>query len=194
MEVLKYPHPILKTKCADVRRVDAELLALIEEMFQTMYRTKGVGLAANQVGLPLRLFVINPTGDPEKKEQEQVFMNPVITLGSGKPLVGEEGCLSYPGLYADVLRSPKVTLRAYDQHGNEIRQTFEGYLARIVQHESDHLDGIGFVQRVEEDETGEIFSTMKKQEEEFAAKRAAGEIPSDEEIAKHTDALRAKWA
>ncbi|MDO4550729.1 MAG: peptide deformylase [Planctomycetia bacterium] len=194
MEILKYPHPILMQKCLPLKRVDSELLNMIEEMFTLMYETKGVGLAANQVGLPYRFFVINPSGDPEKKEQQRVFINPEITLGSGKPLEDEEGCLSFPEIYSPVLRAPKVTVRAYDEKGNEIRETFEGFIARIIQHEYDHLDGISFVHRLNEDEYEEIRLDLQNMETDYAKKKADGEILPDSEITAQVEMLLKKWA
>ena len=165
---------------------------MIEEMFEIMYRTKGVGLAANQVGLPYRLFIMNPTGDPEKKEKEYVFINPEVTLGSGKPTKDEEGCLSFPKIFADVLRSSKVTIRAYDHKGNEINERFEGFAARIVQHEYDHLDGVTFVTRIAEEvmEEKEIEKSLGELEKVFSQQRAAGEIPSEEEAKKQWEELK----
>ena len=127
MEVLKYPHPVLKMECRPLKKVDAELRKMIlEEMFPLMYATKGVGLSANQVGLPYRFFIMNPTGDAEKPEEQRVFLNPELTLGAGKPVLGEEGCLSFPGIYAMVSRAPKVRIRGYDLDGQEVSLKLEG--------------------------------------------------------------------
>lgn len=183
MQILKYPHPVLKMKCVSLKRVDAELLGWIDEMFEIMYETKGVGLAANQVGLPYRFFIINPTGDAEKKDKERVFINPIVTLGAGKPILEDEGCLSYPKMYYEVLRSPKVTIRAYDLKGNEINEQIADYSAKIVQHEYDHLEGIGFVQRLDPESLRMAQRDMRELEEEFARQQASGDIPTDEEIA-----------
>lgn len=192
MDVLKYPNPLLSLTCHPLKRVDAELLAMIEEMFEIMYRAKGVGLAANQVGLPYRLFIMNPSGDMEKKEQECVFINPEVTLGSGKPIKDEEGCLSFPKIYAEVLRAPKVTVRAYDHKGNEIHERYEGFAARIIQHEYDHLDGVSFIEHIEEEDVEdiELEADLGELEKTFKQQRAAGEVPPEDEMRKRWDELR----
>ena len=128
------------------RRVDSELQKIVSEMFDLMYEQKGIGLAANQVDLPYRLFLINLEGDPEKAE-EHVFLNPVIEKRSGAA-EAEEGCLSFPEIYAPVKRPEKVTISAYNLSGQEIRMELNGLFARAVQHEYDHLDGVLFIDRL----------------------------------------------
>ena len=97
LEIIHYPHPTLRYVSKPLKRVDAELKAMVVEMFDLMYEHEGIGLAANQVDLPYRLFVCNPSGDPDDKEAECVFINPVILKGSGQH-EREEGCLSIPDL------------------------------------------------------------------------------------------------
>ena len=109
-------------------------------MFDLMYEHEGVGLAANQVDLPYRVFVANVEGDRNDADAECVFINPVILRGSGQA-ENEEGCLSIPGVYAPGERKEKVTVQAYNLAGEEVAGDFEGLFARIVQHEIDHLDG-----------------------------------------------------
>ena len=181
MQIVKYPHPVLRQVCRPLKRVDAELKNIIAEMFPLMYATNGVGLAANQVGLPYRFFVMNPTGKAENKDQEYVFINPQIQRGSGKPVCGEEGCLSFPELYLDAIRAPKVTISAYNQHGVAVRMVFEGFSARIVQHEYDHLDGISFFQRGLPDDEATL-DALDKLQKEFRTGQQEGTIPSDAEI------------
>ncbi|MGV2339281.1 MAG UNVERIFIED_CONTAM: peptide deformylase [Planctomycetaceae bacterium] len=107
------PAPALRRKCREVKKIDAELRDMVQQMFQLMYQARGVGLAANQCGLPYRLFVINPEGDPECSESEMVFINPRITRRRGGT-DGEEGCLSLPELYATVPRALQIVVDAFD--------------------------------------------------------------------------------
>jgi peptide deformylase len=152
-----------------------------------MYRAKGVGLAANQVGLPLRIFVVNEASDPDEGD-ELVFINPVLSRPKGTS-TREEGCLSLPELYGDVTRPERVYVQAYNLQGELFEAELSGLLGRIVQHETDHLDGVLFIDRLSE--TG----AMKLREEidelvlDFESKRRTGEIASDEAIA----AERAEW-
>ena len=147
LEIIHYPHPTLRHVSKPLKRVDAELREMIAQMFLLMYEHEGVGLAANQVDLPYRLFVANPTGDPEQRGEEWVFINPVLSKGKGQQ-EGEEGCLSIPGVNAPVVRKQSIHVEAYDLSGNEIVADAEGFMARILQHEVDHLDGRLFVDRL----------------------------------------------
>jgi peptide deformylase len=182
LHIIQYPHPTLRHVSKPLKRVDKELHAIVRQMFDLMYEAKGVGLAANQVDLPYRLFVINLQADPQATDQEFVFLNPVLTSRKGNA-EAEEGCLSLPGLYADVKRPERVTLNAYDMAGQEINLELEGLFARAVQHEIDHLDGILFIDRLSP--TGEITAKEALDEFalEFAGRRERGEIPSDDAIA-----------
>ena len=189
MEILKHPHPLLSRKCHALRRVDAELLAMMDEMFAIMYRAKGVGLAANQVGIPYRFFIMNPSGDAEKPEEERVYMNPVVTLGAGKPVRDEEGCLSFPKVYAEVLRAPKVTIRAYDRAGKEIHEVHEGFAARIIQHEYDHLEGVSFVERLDGEDREEAEMDMVEVRRTHAELWVYGESFSEDESVKRWEEM-----
>ena len=146
LEVIKYPHPTLRHKSKPLKRVDGELVKIVEEMFDLMYAENGVGLAANQVDLPYRLFIINLAADPEKGEPF-VFVNPVISRRSGT-VEAEEGCLSFPEIFAPVKRSEQVVISAYNLAGEEINYQLDGFFARAVQHELDHLDGVLFIDRI----------------------------------------------
>ena len=188
MQVIRYPHPVLKQACRPLKKVDAELVRIIREMFTLMYDTNGVGLAANQVGLPYRFFVMNQTGEAKHPEEEYVFLNPEITRGSGKPVLGEEGCLSFPKLYIEVPRAPKVTISAYNLQGEAVKMTFTGFAARIVQHEYDHLDGVRFFQRALPDDL-ETLDALDALERQFKEEQASGVIPSNEEIQKELERL-----
>lgn len=189
MQVVKYPHPVLKMVCKPLRKVDAELKAMILEMFPLMYETKGVGLAANQIGLPYRFFIMNPTGDAERKDQEYVFINPEVTLGAGKPEEDEEGCLSFPKIYAKVKRAPKVTITGFDLDGNAVKKVFKGFPARIVQHEFDHLNGISFVNRLNESEADYVEDDVAVLEHRFQKEVETNEKMSPENLQKEIDEL-----
>lgn len=181
LHIIPYPHPTLRRKSKPVRRVDAELKSIVREMFSLMYEARGVGLAANQVDIPLRLFVINTESDPDKG-QERVFINPVITQPK-QSSEAEEGCLSLPGLYGNVQRPKTVRINAYDLDGNEINEEVSGLLARAAQHELDHLDGILFFDRM--NETGKLAVRPMLEEFEivFDSQRRTGGYPDDAAIA-----------
>lgn len=180
MEILTYPHPTLRHKSQPIRRVDAELKVLVREMFELMYESKGIGLAANQVDLPLRFFILNLTGKKGEGE-EMVFLNPVVSSPKGSE-VAEEGCLSLPGLYANVIRPKQVRVNAYSLEGKEFIADVSGLLARCIQHETDHLDGVLFPDRINPTARADIAYDLHEFETEFQSRRATGGIPSDEEI------------
>ncbi|MDO5554453.1 MAG: peptide deformylase [Planctomycetia bacterium] len=146
METVIYPHPMLKHVSKPIRRIDEQIREIVSEMFQIMYKDGGVGLAANQVNLPYQLFVMNETADPEQKEAELCFINPVITKRKGRE-EGEEGCLSFPDLRLQVVRSSEITFQAINLDGELVTHHWKGWPARIVQHETDHLFGRCFYER-----------------------------------------------
>jgi peptide deformylase len=170
----------LRYKSKPVTRVDQELKAIVREMFELMYDARGIGLAANQVDLPLQLFVLNLTSDPDEGE-EMVFINPVISSPKSSD-EAEEGCLSIVGVNAMVTRPEQVHITAYDLSGNQIDQTVDGLFARAVQHELDHLQGVLFIDRVNESALKMVNEELEDFEIEFANKRSTGEIPDDETI------------
>ncbi len=181
MRIIHYPHPTLRHLSKPLKAVDQELIGMVREMFEVMYEHKGLGLAANQVDLPYRLFVVNIYGDPDQPEAETVFINPVINRHKGMA-EAEEGCLSIPGVYAQVKRPEKVVCAAYDLQGNEMEYEMDGLFARVVQHEVDHLDGRLFVDRLSPTGQAEIRESLEEFELEFSGRRKSGEIPSDNEI------------
>ncbi len=181
LRVINYPHPTLRRKSKPLRRVDAELHRLVGEMFELMYAHKGCGLAANQVDLPYRVFVVNESGDPTHKDQEFVFINPVLSKMRGSA-EDEEGCLSLPGLYAPVRRPDRVGIDAYNLQGEKVHLDCEGRFARILQHETDHLDGILFIDRLSPTQRMSVRERIEEFELEFAQRRDRGEIPDDEQI------------
>ena len=145
MDLIYYPNPLLQMKNRDVEPDEESLREKIGQMFEIMYRNKGVGLAAPQVGWNVRLFIANPDGAGAQKEK--VFINPRILSTSGS--VNEaEGCLSFPSLFVAVNRALKVEVEYRNADFNTLRETFEGFMARIVQHENDHLEGILMIHRI----------------------------------------------
>ncbi len=181
LKIIEYPHPTLRHKSKPLRRVDAELRDMIRKMFELMYEARGVGLAANQVDLPLRLFIVNLEAEPGRGD-EMVFINPVVSRPKGQVEM-EEGCLSLPGLYAKVRRPERIHITAYGMSGQEIEAELEGMLARVVQHELDHLDGILFTDRLSEASKLEVRPELEEFEEQFLSRRERREIPADEQIA-----------
>jgi peptide deformylase len=181
LEIITYPHPTLRHVSQPIKRVDAELRQLVAHMFELMYASRGIGLAANQVDLPLRLFIMNLEGEPGKGE-EFVFINPVVSHPKGSELK-EEGCLSLPELYAEVVRPKRVRVEAYGIDGQELRADVDGMFARCVQHEVDHLDGVLFIDRVNPMKQPEVQPALDIFETDFRSRRSTGGIPSDAEIA-----------
>jgi peptide deformylase len=191
LAIIHYPHPTLRHVSKPVKRVDAELHDLVAQMFTLMYEHEGVGLAANQVDLPYRLFVANPSGDPQQKDQEFVFINPVLKGGKGQA-EGEEGCLSIPGVMGPVVRKEKITIEAYNLQGEEFVGEVAGLFARIVQHETDHLDGKLFIDRLPPTELAEVREDLEEFEIDFQSKRDCGELPDEAAIAERLRELEAQ--
>ncbi|KKL55152.1 hypothetical protein LCGC14_2258260 [marine sediment metagenome] len=182
MRIIKYPHPTLRHKSKSLRRVDAELKKIIRGMLDLMYEDGGVGLAANQVDLPYRLFVMNLESDPEAEQLEHVFINPVISRRQGMA-EAEEGCLSLPEIYADVKRPEKIVLSAYGLDGKELHYELEGLAARAAQHEADHLDGVLFIDRLGPGGELAVKEPLAELQREFEGDRSRGLIPDDAAIA-----------
>jgi peptide deformylase len=143
LDILEFPDPRLRTKARPLapEQIDDRLRALIGDMFETMYAAPGIGLAATQVDVHQRLVVIDVS---EEKDQPLVLINPEILDRQGSQTC-QEGCLSVPGIYADVERADQVTVRALDRDGKPFELTADGLLAVCIQHELDHLDGKVFV-------------------------------------------------
>jgi peptide deformylase len=179
MQIVQYSHPALRWKSSDVTQINDTLRATIQEMFRLMYAAKGIGLAANQVGLPLRFFIVNLSGDAENTEEELVFINPDIKNRRGQE-EGEEGCLSLPGLYADVKRAAEIVVEAFDLDGQPFQATLDELAARVVQHESDHLDGVLFIDRIDEFTLAELQPRLDDFTAALSAQRESGEIEPDD--------------
>ena len=143
LEVVKYGDPVLTERAEEVTEFDEKLRKLVDNMFETMYGAPGVGLAAPQVGILKRLFVMDCSSGKNKK-QKVALINPVIETEEGEQL-GEEGCLSFPGIYFQVKRPERVVVRARDIDGSPIKLDVMGLEARCTSHETDHLDGELFI-------------------------------------------------
>ncbi len=149
--IVTLPNPILRKKARKVTDFGPELQSLIEDMIETMQDAPGVGLAAPQVNVPLRLFVAE-WGDDEDEEapkQLYVLVNPEIKRLSQETVIGVEGCLSIPGIVGEVERAREVTVQAQNRHGQKMKLKAQGWLARILQHETDHLNGELFIEKAE---------------------------------------------
>lgn len=141
--IVLYGDPVLKKKAKDIVHGDETVKEFVDSMYETMYAAQGVGLAAPQVGQSIRLFVIDttPMEDEEEDGLKKAFINPTMIDELGEEWAFEEGCLSIPGIRADVLRKPTITIRYFDEEWNEHKETFDGMKARVIQHEYDHIEG-----------------------------------------------------
>jgi peptide deformylase len=143
LHILRYPDPRLHTVARPVAAVDARIIRLVDDMLETMYAAKGIGLAATQVDVHERVIVIDVS---ERHDEPIVLINPELTAASDDLVPGEEGCLSVPDIYDKVPRHSRVTVRALDRDGNSRSIEAEGLLAVCIQHEMDHLMGKVFVE------------------------------------------------
>jgi peptide deformylase len=182
LQIVKHPHLALRHQSKPVKRVDAELGRIVREMFQLMYESGGIGLAANQVDLPLRLFIVNLAAAADEGE-ELVFINPVLSKPKGNVEM-EEGCLSFPQLYGPVVRPKEITVNAYNLRGEEIKANLSGMLSRVVQHEYDHLEGVLFIDRMSSIAKTKVEHVVEEFELEFESRRGVGQIPDDATITK----------
>ena len=155
LPVIAYGDPVLKKKADEIDENYPNLKELIENMFETMYASNGVGIAAPQIGRSIRLFVIDASavaegedGDPSCEDFKRVFINPIIFEESGTEWSCEEGCLSIPRIREDVKRKPKLKIEYYDENWELYEEELEGFAARVVQHEYDHIEGILFTDRI----------------------------------------------
>lgn len=182
LKICKLGEEVLRKKSVPIKdeEINDELRALAEEMFETMENANGVGLACPQIGKNIRMFVAEADDDVKR-----VFINPQIIATSDDSVPYEEGCLSVPQVYENIMRPSKVTVQAQDQNGKKFTLEAEGLLARIIQHENDHLEGVIFIDRGDADfakKTAEQFakraerSAQKAAEKEAKAKKIAAKI------------------
>ncbi len=159
--------PVLRQRAHEIDNVDARLVALVQDMVTTMYEAPGVGLAAPQVGVQKRLFVY----DLGEGEGPRAIVNPVITESRGE-FVYEEGCLSIPDVYFELLRPDEVHLTGYDLDGNEVSIEADGFVGRVFQHELDHLDGILMLDLLDEDRRKEAQGILRDRQLQAAVPNA----------------------
>jgi len=164
--ILEFPDPRLRARALPVTRFDAELGQLIDDMFETMYAAPGIGLAAPQVDVQLRLLVIDLS---EERNQPLVLINPEILSREGVA-VTEEGCLSLPGIFDEVQRAAKIRVRAQDRNGEAFERDYEGTLAVCVQHEMDHIDGKLFVDYLSDLKRERIRKKLEKERKTRASR------------------------
>jgi peptide deformylase len=181
MEIVKYGHPALRWKSTPLPEITPELQRTVRRMFDLMYEARGIGLAANQVGLPYRLFIVNASAEPSETEEELVFINPEIIRRKGSE-EGEEGCLSLPELYGNVPRAEEILVEAYDLNGEGFGIEAEDLMARVIQHENDHLDGVLFVDRMSDSARQELEPQLADFAAEFERRQNEGQLPGDEQI------------
>jgi len=141
MEITKKPNIILSKKLEKIEKLPSNIMELVSDMKKTMYENKGIGLAANQVGLNMQLFVIDEK-IAEENNAPSVYINPVITSHSREKIDMEEGCLSISDYFDEIKRSKKIMIKATDENGKKFKIKARGMLARILQHEFDHLNGV----------------------------------------------------
>jgi len=169
LKIIEYPDPILRQKSRPVEKWDEELFKLIRDMEDTLKSVPGLGLAAVQVGVPVRMFIYDESARKEgDKKRYSVLINPEIVYQEGQ-IKEEEGCLSIPDYRDTVTRAAVVKLKGYDRDGNPVEITGEGLIARMFQHEIDHLNGILFIDRLSSLKRGLFIRRIKKLQRQMRA-------------------------
>ena len=189
LALVEFPHPALRRPAKPLVRLDDAVREAVSRMFDIMYEAQGIGLAANQVALPYRLFVVNCSGQRGAGE-EHVFINPVLSRPRGTA-VQEEGCLSLPGVRMDVRRPERIVVEAWSLAGEPLKYDLDGLFARVVQHEFDHLEGRLFTDRLPEAATLEVRGALEGLAQVFVGKQSRGELPSEAELVAELDRLEA---
>jgi peptide deformylase len=183
MKIVNYPHPSLRHAAKPLTAIDKRIHELAAQMLELMYEHHGLALAAPQVVLPYRLIVMNVSGSAEQREQEGVFINPVI-LERKRTIEENEGCLSFPGLFQKVRRAKHAKVQAYNLKGEVIEKSVSDLEARVWQHEIDHLDGTLFIDKMGPIAKLSSRSALHAFERDYRRAQEKGEIPPDEEIEK----------
>ncbi len=181
MKIVYYPHPALRHPTKPLSAIDRQVHLDAGRMLDLMYENKGLGLASNQVFLSYRIVVLNPTGDPQQRDKEEVLLNPVVLERKGT-IEGEEGCLSFPDLFQKIRRAKTVCVQAYNLRGEVVEKTIGDLEARLWQHEVDHLDGILFIDKMGPIARLSSRASLKKFEQDFQRGRERGEIPPEVEL------------
>lgn len=177
MDIVRYPHPALRRVAKPVREVNDDIRRIAREMLDLMYANKGIGLAATQIALPIQLFVMNALSDPAATHEERVFINPRITERSGV-VEKEEGCLSLPGLYAVVKRAERIRVTALGLDGQPFELEVSDMPSRIIQHETDHLHGIVFIDKLNPLVKLGVVVRIKEFERAFRRQQRDGTLPA----------------
>ncbi len=191
MKIVHYPHPALRRKARPLTAIDKQLRLQAGEMIEQMYEAKGLALAATQVALPYQFLVMNMTGDPEHPEQEVVYINPVIVERKGTQ-DGDEGCLSFPGLFQKVRRAKTVKVQAYNLKGELVELVVSDLEARAWQHELDHLDGVLYIDKMGPLAKLGARGSIREFEREFRKLQERGEIPPNAQIEQILNELEVK--
>lgn len=173
LDIITYGHPDLVRPSAPIERVDQEIRELIRDMFRTMYKAPGVGLAAPQVHVLKRLCVIG--FDEGGRHEELALINPRITGFFGPESSYDEGCLSVPGIHSVILRPSGVMVEAIDVNEQPLKFQVDGFMARVLQHEIDHLDGVLFVDRLESNERESLSRSLERIEARAQKKLSSAE-------------------
>jgi peptide deformylase len=188
MKIVPYPHPALRRVARTLPAIDKEVHLVAGRMLELMYEARGLGLAGNQVAWPFQMIVLNLTGDPQQKEQEGVFINPVILERKGA-VEEEEGCLSLPGLYQKVRRAKQVKVTAYNLKGEAVEISATDLASRAWQHEIDHLQGILFIDKIGTIAKLSSRGQLREFEAQFTKAQERGEYPPIAEIERQLDEL-----
>jgi peptide deformylase len=157
MEILTFENELLRRKAEPVGKIDGELVATAHKMLEALKEGKGVGLAGPQIGLMKRMFVVHIEGDAPR-----IFINPSILETSQETVKYEEGCLSVPGVWVEVIRPKKIKIQAWNEKGRPFTLETEGILARVILHEYDHLEGILFIDRLSEPKRKRILTKLDR--------------------------------
>lgn len=179
--ILKYDNPRLRMKSVRVKRIDASIRSLIDDMIETMRSAEGIGLAAPQVGVLLRVIIAEYQEDDDEEPNQTVLINPEITAREGE-WMAEEGCLSVPGYVGTVPRAVSVTVKGKDRNGKDVRIKTDGLLAHILQHEIDHLNGVLYIDYLDDlDELRKVEPGSRKRRGRRATEGEEAEAEADAE-------------
>jgi peptide deformylase len=194
MKIVNYPHPALRYPAVPFKAIDRRVQDYIRAMLDLMYEGKGLGLAGPQVALPYRIFVMNLVPEerdlpPSERKSERVYINPQIDDRKGS-VEGEEGCLSFPGLYQKVRRARSITFQAYNQKGEPIKGSAVDLEARVWQHEVDHLNGVLFIDKMGALAKLSCRSDLKQFERDYRKAQERGDIDADTELQTRLDELK----
>jgi peptide deformylase len=188
MKIVQYPHPALRRAARPLTAIDRAVRLQAGRMLELMYGSHGLGLAGNQVAWPFQMFVMNPKSDPQRRDLEQVLINPVIVERKGS-VEGEEGCLSFPELYQKVRRNKSVRVQAYNLEGKSVEIVSSSWpdevaelTSRLLQHEIDHLHGVLFIDKMGTIAKLASRSALKDFERTYRLSQQRGDLPPDPAI------------